>query len=120
DDDIGLEIEDLGRLGEGIQPQIDTMLLTLLDAPVDDADEIAAALERAAMRTCPPGASSASSTVTRCPRTAATRAASSPAGPAPTMTTCLGLSPASWGTSWGRSASLPLAGLWMQVAAPEV
>src|SRR5699024_10641328 len=55
DDDIGFEIEDLGRLGEGIQPQIDTVLLTLLDAPVDDADEIAAALRTGGDANLPAG-----------------------------------------------------------------
>ena len=44
DDDVGVEREDVGRLGEGVQPQVDTVLLTLLDAPVDDADEVAATL----------------------------------------------------------------------------
>ena len=45
-------------------------------------------LSTCAMLSSPPTRSDLSSTVTLCPRTAATRAASSPPGPAPTTTTC--------------------------------
>src|SRR5690625_5739705 len=41
-------------------------------------------------------------------------------GPAPTMTRCLGTSPARGGTIWRRPASLPMAGEWMQGAARAV
>src|SRR3990172_2205663 len=45
------------------------------------------------MSTCPPGSAARSSTVTACPRSASTRAASRPAGPPPPTTTRCGPAP---------------------------
>ncbi|MNL62647.1 hypothetical protein D3C87_1866860 [compost metagenome] len=66
----------------------------------------------AVSRTWPPAWLAASNTTTSWPRSAATRAASSPATPAPTIT-ILRL-PGALGMSWGMLVSRPVAGLWMQ------
>ena len=55
DDDVGVERKDVVRLGEGVQAQIDPVLPALLDAPVDDADEIAAALRAGGEANLPAG-----------------------------------------------------------------
>ena len=68
----------------------------------------------AAMLIWPPSARSFSKSTTRCPRSAETRAASSPAGPPPTTTTRRRrvLLP----ITWGIAASRPVAAFWMQSA----
>ena len=71
----------------------------------------------AASTICPPGSLAASKTTTSCPRNAETRAASSPAGPAPTTTT-LRRGPGPGSTPCGMVRSRPVAGLCRQSASP--
>ena len=66
-----------------------------------------------ARSTCPPSLPAASNRTTSCPRSAQTRAASSPAGPPPTMTIFF-FGPSVFPTTCGRLASRAVAGFWMQ------
>ena len=70
----------------------------------------------AVRRTWPPGSFAASWTITSWPRSAATRAASSPAGPAPTITTRRLAS--ALAIACGCSSSRPVDGLCRQSALP--
>ena len=80
--------------------------------PDSDSRQVA----RAAMFTCPPVRPLRSNSTTSWPRSAETRAASSPAGPAPTTTTRFFL-PA-FAMMCGMVRSRPVAGFWMQSASP--
>ena len=71
-------------------------------------------LDAEASRSCPPGFAAASRTLTECPLSASIRAASSPAGPAPT-TTARVVPDGFRETSWGQCRSLAAAGLCAQV-----
>jgi len=117
DNHVGRQRQHVVLLGPDIVAQLGAEPVEFGDAPVDDADKLLATRVLGSEPDLTAGLRAASSTVTAWPRSAATRAASSPAAPAADHHHLL------QGTVAPRDnvrndASRPVAALWTHSASP--
>ncbi len=118
DDDVRRQGDDVGAVRHGPEPEVHAEDPALGRQPVRDADQVLRAAASPAPRGGPglPARARPPAGRRAWPRSAATRAASRPAGPAPTTTTRFGADRSSAVMTCGIVSSRPVAGLWMHSA----